>query len=81
MELCNIKTNMRKKRVELLKEVNEAIKLASLADLIIRDTYLNSNIMQISEEKRKSLILDNEYYFKLEKRIRYQPYKPIRKYF
>jgi hypothetical protein len=81
MELCNIKTNMRKKRVELLKEVNEAIKLASLANLIIRDTYLNSNIMQISEEKRKSLILDNEYYFKLEKRIRYQPYKPIRKYF
>lgn len=72
---------MRKKRVELLKEVNEAIKLASLANLIIRDTYLNSNIMQISEEKRKSLILDNEYYFKLEKRIRYQPYKPIRKYF
>jgi C4-type Zn-finger protein len=72
---------MRKKRVELLKEVNEAIKVASLADLIIRDTYLNSNIIQISEEKRKNLILDNEYYFKLEKRIRYQPYKPIRKYF
>ena len=72
---------MRKKRVELLKEVNEAIKVASLADLIIRDTYLNSNIMQISEEKRKSLILDNEYYFRLERRIRYQPYKSIRKYF
>jgi len=72
---------MRKKRVELLKEVNEAIKIASLDALIIRDTYLNNNIIQISEDKRKRIIKDNEYYFRLEKRIRYQPYKSIRKYF
>jgi hypothetical protein len=71
---------MRKKE-ELLKDVNEAIKLASLADLIIRDTYLNSNIMQVSEDRRKSIILDNKYYFRLERRIRYQPYKPNKKYF
>ena len=71
---------MRKKE-DLLKEVNEAIKLASLPELIIRDTYLNSNIMQINEEKRKSIILDNNYYFRKERKIRYQSYKANKKYF
>jgi hypothetical protein len=71
---------MRKKE-ELLKEVNEAIKVASLATLIIRDTYLNNNIMNITEEKRKVMLKDNNYHFRLEKRIRYQPYKPNKKYF
>jgi hypothetical protein len=71
---------MRKKE-DLLKEVNEAIKVASLADLIIRDTYLNNNILSLTEEKRKSIIKDNKFYFRLERRIRYQPYKPNKKYF
>lgn len=70
-----------RKRTELLKEVNDAIKKAKLSDLILRDTYLNVNILNITELKRQKFIEDNKYYFKLDKKIRYQVYNKITNYF
>lgn len=70
-----------RKRTELLKEVNDTIKKAKLSDLILRDTYLNINILNITELKRQKFIEDNKYYLKKDRRIRYQIYNKMSNYF
>ena len=48
-----------RKKTELLKEVNDAIKKAKLSDLILRDTYLNTNILNVTEQTIKKALEDN----------------------
>jgi hypothetical protein len=70
-----------RKKTELLKEVNDAIKKAKLSDLILRDTYLNVNILNVTEQTIKKALEDNMYHFKQDRRIRFQIFNPNKKYF
>jgi hypothetical protein len=56
-------------------------KKAKLSDLILRDTYLNANILNVTEQTIKKALEDNMYHFKQDRRIRFQIFNPNKKYF